>query len=326
MMKEKQISVIIPSYNPDIDDLVECIDAVRFSSLKPKDIILVDDGSKTDYIDKVKKYCEIIKNKKNMGPAYTRNTGAKRATGQILCFIDTDVKIKKATLRNISEKFSNSKIHALQTLYSDDTPAKDFFSQYQNLYQHFNFRSINHKYLTTLSSYCIAIKKDAFFDAGGFDESVKKASIEDENLGISLYSKGYKIFIAKDIQVVHLARFNFKKLIKRMFMMGRDRMKYSNKKIGVKKMKFSKTHHSKKLVFSILLSPLIFLSIFLLFFTYGWITLFLLIFIFIIINSSFFSFIFKKRRAIFMFRSIITYYVVCLSVFFGLIKGILEHC
>tara|TARA_Y100000034_G_scaffold68311_1_gene82437 strand:+ start:1973 stop:2947 length:975 start_codon:yes stop_codon:yes gene_type:complete len=316
-----KISVIIPSYNPKPDKIALCLKEIHSSSLKPFEIILVDDGSTEDYMDKIKPYCKILRNKKNRGPAYSRNAGAKKAEGDILCFIDSDVKINQTTLSEIAKKFDNTDIAAVQTIYSKFTPVRNFISQYMNLYQHYNFKTIKHKYLNTLSGYCIAIRRDVFFEVGGFDEHVKSASIEDEHLGIALISKGYKILMAKDISVEHMDYYNLTKLLKRMFIMGREKGEWMGSNPKTRKIEWSRTNHSLNLISSILISPLILV----LFLTMMWpvipILFVVAVLTFGIINADFFIFLLKSRGVMFMLKSTVTYYLMSLSLFFGAVKG-----
>ena len=320
-MKQMRISVIIPSYNPDLSKLVLCLKRIHSSSLKPFEVILVDDGSIKDYTNKIKRYCKIIRNKKNMGPAYTRNKGAKEAKGNILCFIDSDVRINQTTLDKIAKKFDDADIAAVQTIYKKFTHIKNFLSQYMNFYQYYNFRIINHKYLSSLSSYCIAIRKDIFFEVGCFDEQVKNSSIEDENLGIALYSKGHKILLAKDIKVEHLACYNLTKLLKRMLIMGRDKVEFLGRNPKTREMKWSKTHHTLNLIVSILISPFILIFFLIMIWSTSHIFFVLIVLIFCIINADFFIFLRKTKGIVFMLKSIITYYLVSLSLFLGAVKG-----
>lgn len=318
---KNEISVIIPSYNPNLDKLIECLKAINSSSLKPLDIILVDDGSTINYPEQIGTYCRVIKNKSKRGPACARNIGANEAKGNILCFIDTDIKIEETTLAKIAEKFCNPDIAAVQALYAKSTPVKTFLSQYQNLYQHYNFIRIRQKYLSTLSSFTIGIRKDLFFEAGGFPERLKNASVEDELLGIALYGKGYNILLAKDIKVEHMAYFNIKKLLKRMFVMGRDAVEYSSRYGKLKKIKFSKTHHHPRLIASILISPLILFLLMIIMLPISRVPAVLVVGSFLLLNMDFFIFIYKTKGILFMLKSIITYYFVCLSAFLGCIKG-----
>lgn len=88
------ISLIIPCYNA-VQTLEKCLDSVILQSYKNIEIIIVDDGS-TDETSKVyEKYeskdkrIKILK-QTNSGVAKARNKGVKVATGEYICFVDSD--------------------------------------------------------------------------------------------------------------------------------------------------------------------------------------------------------------------------------------------
>lgn len=102
-MNDLKISVVIPIYNVK-DYLKECVDSVLFQTVKPYEIILVDDGS-TDGSEKI---CddyskeELIKviHKQNKGVSSARNTGIKESNGDYICFVDGDDYIEKTSIEN----------------------------------------------------------------------------------------------------------------------------------------------------------------------------------------------------------------------------------
>ncbi len=89
----KKVSVIIPMYNAS-DYILECLNSVINQSYQNLEIILVDDNSKDDTLKKVASLndnrIKLIKFKKNHGAALTRNKGIEEATGDYLCFLDSD--------------------------------------------------------------------------------------------------------------------------------------------------------------------------------------------------------------------------------------------
>jgi len=174
-----------------------------------------------------------------------------------------------------------------------------------------------------VATYAVAIRKDVFFEAGGFPEAVKSASVEDELLGVTIYSGGHRILLAKDISVTHLARIDFKTLIKKAYMMSRDGIEFIFKYQKQQKTDFRKNHHHPSLIVSMLISPLIpvFLIASFLPRTGGiqaliWITV-----IFLIINLRFFLFVAMARGAWFGLKSVLTYYLFCLTALLGCARG-----
>ena len=93
-MKEKVmfISVIIPVYNVE-EYIEECLNSVLNQTLRNIEIIIVNDGTKDNSIEKVLKYDDnriVILNKENGGLSSARNAGLKIAKGKSTYFIDSD--------------------------------------------------------------------------------------------------------------------------------------------------------------------------------------------------------------------------------------------
>jgi glycosyltransferase involved in cell wall biosynthesis len=90
-MKEKKVSVIIPTYNRALY-LLEAIESVLMQTYDDIEIIVIDDGSTDDTRDKLKPYQNSIRYKyiENGGPARARNVGMQMATGRYIAFLDSD--------------------------------------------------------------------------------------------------------------------------------------------------------------------------------------------------------------------------------------------
>lgn len=102
---ECKVSVIVPVYNY-ADKLERSVGSVCEQTLKPHEVIIVDDGSKDDPEKAVnilrEKYKDInIKfiQQENSGVAIARNTGFKNSTGDYICCLDPDDMIKPDFLR-----------------------------------------------------------------------------------------------------------------------------------------------------------------------------------------------------------------------------------
>lgn len=88
------VSVIIPVYNPG-DALRKCLESLISQSYHDIEIIIVNDGS-TDSSDSIcaefasKDNRIIYIRQKNAGVSAARNKGIDTATGEFLCFVDSD--------------------------------------------------------------------------------------------------------------------------------------------------------------------------------------------------------------------------------------------
>ena len=88
------ISIIIPIYKVE-DYLDECIQSVIHQTYKNLEIILVDDGSPDKCPQMCDDYAKLdnrikVIHKKNGGQSNARNAGLAQATGDFICFVDSD--------------------------------------------------------------------------------------------------------------------------------------------------------------------------------------------------------------------------------------------
>ncbi len=85
-----KVSVIVCSYN-GARTLEACMDSLLKIDYPDYEIILVDDGSKDDTQEIMKKF-PTVRNirQKNMGLSYARNVGAAAATGDVFAYTDSD--------------------------------------------------------------------------------------------------------------------------------------------------------------------------------------------------------------------------------------------
>jgi glycosyltransferase involved in cell wall biosynthesis len=87
----KKVSVVIPNYNYG-RYISDAIDSAFGQTLKPHEVIVVDDGSTDDSLEVLKKFegrITVIR-QTNQRAAGARNAGAKAATGEFLAFLDAD--------------------------------------------------------------------------------------------------------------------------------------------------------------------------------------------------------------------------------------------
>jgi glycosyltransferase involved in cell wall biosynthesis len=101
-----RLSIIVPVYNRK-KYLKECLNSICQQVRQDVEIILIDDCSTDGSIKICKKFVKkynfirLINLKKNRGVAYCRNIGIKKATGEYICFVDSDDKLSKGSISNV---------------------------------------------------------------------------------------------------------------------------------------------------------------------------------------------------------------------------------
>ena len=85
------ISVIIPVYNAE-KYLTECLDSVLNQTLKPYEVIVINDGSTDGSLAVLNPYANRIRlySRENRGVAQTLNQGIGLARGELVAFLDAD--------------------------------------------------------------------------------------------------------------------------------------------------------------------------------------------------------------------------------------------
>ncbi|MEK6906407.1 MAG: glycosyltransferase family A protein [Nanoarchaeota archaeon] len=99
--KKIKASVIIPVYNEE-KEIYNCLKSLSEQSYKNFEIIIVDDGSTDNSIEITKNFKGIkTLEQDHKGPGSARNFGAKKSTGEILVFVDSDMVFDKDYLNNL---------------------------------------------------------------------------------------------------------------------------------------------------------------------------------------------------------------------------------
>lgn len=105
-----KFSIIICAFN--VEKYIEkAIDSIQCQTYKNYEIILINDKSTDNTLEKVKKYNNIIiiNNEKNLGLGASRNIGCKKAKGEYILYLDADDTLyNNNTLEKINEIMSKS--------------------------------------------------------------------------------------------------------------------------------------------------------------------------------------------------------------------------
>ncbi len=200
------VSVIIPVHNGGAY-FRTCLSKLAQAVPKPIEIIVVADGDSDGSWRLAKEFgAKLIRIPESGGPARARNLGAQAAKGDILFFVDADVAVCPEAIGYGVSVFKHNPYLAAAIGSYDDAPGDPgFLSQYRNLMHHYVHQTGNEE-ASTFWGACGLIRREIFLQMGGFNESYRRPSIEDIELGYRLKGAGYKIKLCKTLQVKHLKR------------------------------------------------------------------------------------------------------------------------
>ncbi len=182
-------SVIIPVFNGE-KYLDEAISSVLAQTLKPEEIIIVDDGSTDSTAEVVKKYhgSVLYSYQSNKGAAAARNTGLRMAKCDFISFIDADdiwVKDKNEKQMKLFNQHPGTEIVLGFLMPVSSKPQK----------HDINFPAKKSLLLTHLGS--ALIHKTVFEKIGNFDEQL--ALVEDTDWFFRVRESGINVWIQNEM-------------------------------------------------------------------------------------------------------------------------------
>lgn len=197
------VSVIIPFYNSE-RTLKPCLLSVQAAVRENMEVILVNDGSRDDSIRIAAEFpFRIIHLEKQSGPAAGRNRGAREAEGKYLLFVDSDVILHEDSIENLVKTYEDrSDIVGVSAIYSDQPAAPGLFQEFKALEETYKYSCYRADQYSSFDAHCGSVRKDVFFEIGGFNTAYKGADTEDVEFGHVL-SKKYKNCINPAVKVDH---------------------------------------------------------------------------------------------------------------------------
>jgi GT2 family glycosyltransferase len=149
------------------------------------------------------------------GPAEARNLGARRAHGDVLVFVDSDVEVHTDAFVRIRQAFRREPdLDAVFGSYDDDPPPHGMVSDFRNLLHH-QVHQEGAGPATTFWAGLGAIRRDSFLKLGGFDAiRFSEPSVEDIDLGMRLVAAGGRIVLDPAIQGKHLKRWTAESMVR----------------------------------------------------------------------------------------------------------------
>lgn len=266
-MADTRVSVIIPTFN-SAGTLEKCLASIKANKTRyPYEIIVVDCGSTDATLDIAGKYGAIIL--KDQPKRINRNIGVQSATGDIICFTDSDCtvptdwidKLVGGLLRLHGDDkqvvgvgggnlpwLENPSLEELAIARVLHSPFVSFKARNTAIYN--KVRLVNHN--PPLNS---CLLKEAILEVGGFEESPGYGYGEDSALDATLIQRGYKLYYLPDVFILHKHPPNAARFARQMYAYGWGRVKLGQKYKGY----FGLHHYGPVLLCLMTFSPLVFL-------------------------------------------------------------------
>ena len=244
----KFVSIIIVNYN-GAHHLKDCLGSLKALDYPEdrREVIVFDNGSADDSIRVIKKTlpaAKIIENPRNIGFAAPHRTASDLCKGDVLAFLNNDMKADRQWLKEGTALLNPAKgiICSSSKILSWNGKHTDFHGgslQYLGYADQLRDSVVNKgDNILFPCGGAMLINKDVFLDAGCFDDDYF-AIFEDVDLGWRLWVMGYDIVMAPDSVVYHKGHstLDSKKEEKKRFLMHRNALMTIIKNYGDENLK-----------------------------------------------------------------------------------------
>jgi glycosyltransferase involved in cell wall biosynthesis len=202
------ISVIIPTHNSEgtIEATLRSVKATEYS---PLEIIVVDDASEDRTVEIARRHAEVVLTLDHQrGPAAARNFAAKRARGDVLLFMDSDVLIPEDLIATMGTMLDQEADLAGTASITSTTPLNPgFFAQFCALQEGYaicdyvgedpeNLPPDDFRKFAYITTRCGSVRKHIFEELGGFDERYTVPSIDDMEFSTRFLRKHHFLLVA----------------------------------------------------------------------------------------------------------------------------------
>ena len=219
-LKEKpKVSILIPSYKSE-DVIGDTLQSVKELDYPKKEVIVVN-----DYPDRVPEIAKefgykVINSSKRRGKAISLNEAAKKASGEILFFLDADTIMEKDLFKKIVPWFSDRNVAAVAPKYIARN-RKGLVPRLVSLENSYNSTMFKmHMFFNSMISFrgCgIAIRRESFENLGGWSKTL----IEDSDFGAKAIHSGQVIRYELSAIVKTLEPTKFSEMRNQKFRWGR---------------------------------------------------------------------------------------------------------
>ncbi len=173
MKTDKKVSIIIPAYNEE-KYLHKALQSVEEQTFDHSDLeVVVVDNASTDRTSEVfdaffikSRVPHLLLKEPILSPGRARNTGAKRARGEVFLFLDADSNLSPQTVQRVYDGYKKGLFMGIIRIKADssDKVANFFFDLI-----HFGKKLFH---IACHLGYC---ERNLFFEVGGFDSEIVHA-------------------------------------------------------------------------------------------------------------------------------------------------------
>ncbi|MFZ2199807.1 MAG: glycosyltransferase family 2 protein [Microgenomates group bacterium] len=209
MSQKLTVSVVIPSWNSEVQMKQNLPYVFAAAERVYAEIVIVDDNSKHDkspeYLKSLGDKVRFFANKGNGGFSYTVNRGVKEAKGDIIMLLNTDVRPSPDCFEKVLKYFEDDSVYAVGFNSGEAWMGGEWQG---GLFHHFKVeptgknKDHNNPSLWASGGQA-AFSRDKWLALGGMDLLYKPFYWEDTDMGYRAWKRGWQVLWAPECKCVH---------------------------------------------------------------------------------------------------------------------------
>lgn len=205
-----RVSVVIPTRNR-VEMLFRCIASLLFSTYSDIEVVVVDDASDTDLAPIIQERfpsVRLIRNSERRLLSFSRNAGAKKATGEYLFFLDDDNVVDKNAISELVDTLQKTRAAVVTPVIYRYKKPRSVWTSTINKGRYPGFYVLGLQapvgLARTFSFHdAFMIRSEAFRECGGFDQAIFPIHFSELDLAYRLQLNGYQAVVNSRSKVWH---------------------------------------------------------------------------------------------------------------------------
>jgi GT2 family glycosyltransferase len=225
-----------------------CLNALQSQTLEPSayEVLVVDDGSGDNTASVIDRYAfaparvRLIEHSTNRGLATARHTGASAAEGELILFLDCDLRASENYLKthvSTHDICPNEKLVVVGDIfYNRESMASSNFARFMNsryLGQRSEKATRRIDFNNLPAIFCggglISLSRETYRNVGGFDQRFRAYGAEDLEFAVRVLASGARAVFARGARVEHFDNADALRIRTKHSEMGRAMVKSPKK-------------------------------------------------------------------------------------------------
>ena len=204
------VSVIVPVYDLRSEAFRLCHASHRDQTFDDYELIIIDNGSRDMDLGVVDDdRLRYFRFDENTGAANGRNKGASLARGELLLFVDADIRLPPNAIDELVDEYRRRPCDALMAVHQGEAYYKNFPSVFKHAYLSYFLGNLAGP-VCFLDTSCLLMRRETWERHGGFK---RLPTLEDYDMGKRMTAAGATILTTHRVKIEHMRHYSHRELL-----------------------------------------------------------------------------------------------------------------